>query len=146
MTPSLAGGSWPVSPGGNNKGRNQRPLRWRGLMPLVARPEPYRSRLRAGIGTLAAFARLPGGHWARTLAPLLILISRAITPKPPMSRACFVRPDILPSILFIPASRVSVPIRVLASWCGVKTGQNPGCRPSQWRLEQRIYKRVLGCS
>ena len=36
-------------------------------MPLVAR-EPYWPRFRAGIGTLAAFTRLPSGRRARTLA------------------------------------------------------------------------------
>src|SRR5262245_16833733 len=40
--------------------------------PLVARLEPYRSRFRAGFGTLLALCRLPGGRRARTLAPLLI--------------------------------------------------------------------------
>ena len=33
---------------------------------------PHRPRHRADLGTLAGFARLPGGHRVRTLAPLLM--------------------------------------------------------------------------
>src|SRR5215469_15351094 len=35
-------------------------------------PSPHRPRFRADLGTLAAFARLPGGHRVRTLTPLLM--------------------------------------------------------------------------
>jgi len=45
---------------------------FRDSTPPFARLEPYRSRFRAGFGTLLAFCRLPGGRRARTLAPLLI--------------------------------------------------------------------------
>src|SRR4029450_548379 len=47
------------------------------VVPFVARLEPYRSQMnRAGVGTLAASTRLPGGRRASSLAPLLILGAR----------------------------------------------------------------------
>ena len=43
-----------------------------GKQPLFAVLSPHRPRFRADLGTLAAFARLPGGHRVRTLTPLLM--------------------------------------------------------------------------
>jgi hypothetical protein len=41
------------------------------VVPFVARLEPYRSQMnRAGVDTLAASIRLPGGRRASSLAPL----------------------------------------------------------------------------
>src|SRR6185312_6709438 len=60
--------AWPSIAPGKRKSRGSP----RDSTPLFARLEPYRSRFRAGVGTLLAFCRLPGGRRARTLAPLLI--------------------------------------------------------------------------
>ena len=43
-----------------------------GKQPFFAVLSPHRPGFRADLGTLAAFARLPGGHRVRTLTPLLM--------------------------------------------------------------------------
>ena len=45
---------------GDGRGATKKPLGKRGLMPLVARLEPYRPRYRAGFATLLAISRLAG--------------------------------------------------------------------------------------
>src|SRR5512147_739807 len=64
-------GSGDGLPGGNGRWKTKTSPGWRGLTPLVARPEPYRPRFRAGVSTLPALAGWRVRHRARTLSTAL---------------------------------------------------------------------------
>jgi len=64
-------------------GRNKKPLGSRGLVPLVARPEPYRPRYRAGVGTLAAKPGCRARHRASTLCASLDMCGYKLTNHTP---------------------------------------------------------------
>jgi hypothetical protein len=68
-------GPGPVVPGENVRGKIKTSPGWRGLTPLVARPEPYRPRV-TGLALPPCWRQQVGGHvfGPEPSVPLLIML------------------------------------------------------------------------